>query len=207
MTNRARTAIDPRPDGIEQLDHPPPSWWVGGMLVAVILAAGFFAYSHLRAGAPTLDEAYEASVARHLEAQVTRLGLDDADDATILRLASDAGMMSALGGLYRSNCGQCHADDGGGGIGPNLADQYWKVVTRPRDIYDVISNGVPGTAMVGWSGRLRRPQRILLAAYVASMRGRETAAPKAGEGAPLAPWMPGEQPPDATRSSNTHSRR
>jgi cytochrome c oxidase cbb3-type subunit 3 len=42
--------------------------------------------------------------------------------------------------------------------------------------------------MTAWERRLREPQRILLAAYVASLRGSNPPDPKGAEGQPIPPW-------------------
>ncbi|MCA9003510.1 MAG: cytochrome c, partial [Planctomycetes bacterium] len=49
---------------------------------------------------------------------------------------------------------------------PNLTDKHWKNVKKISDIYDVITNGVTGTAMPAQSGQYSKDQRVLMSAYV-----------------------------------------
>ena len=68
----------------------------------------------------------------------------------------------------------------------------------------MIADGIQGTAMQSWSQRFREPQIILLAAYVASLRGTEPASPKAPEGNTIAPWpTPAEGTPSAPEDVST----
>ena len=39
--------------------------------------------------------------------------------------------------------GHDSAADGGGNVGPNLADESYKNIKRPVDIYEAIANGIP----------------------------------------------------------------
>jgi cytochrome c oxidase cbb3-type subunit 3 len=174
-------------DGIREFDNPLPGWWTGIFIASVLFSVAYVAWFHVGTG-PSIHESYDAQVAAYYEEQLRRLGITQADDLTIVRLMNDQGMMQAMAGMFAGNCSQCHRADGGGNIGPNLADEAWKNVKRPQDIFRVITAGVPGTAMAGWERRLRQPQRILLAAYVASLRGSTPADAKAPEGTPIPPW-------------------
>jgi putative heme-binding domain-containing protein len=46
-------------------------------------------------------------------------------------------------------CGRCHGRDGRGGRGPDLTDGVYNHVRTDKDIVDIISKGIPGTAMTG----------------------------------------------------------
>ena len=59
-------------------------------------------------------------------------------------------------GLFIGTCGAyCHSmHDGARGDVPDLFDCPWKNGATDEDIFRVISNGVPGTRMVGYKGVL-----------------------------------------------------
>ncbi len=175
-------------DGIREYDNPLPGWWKWLFVVSIIFSAAYIFYYHMGTATPTVYDKYESQIASYYENQLQRLGIQEADDATIVRLTHDKDMMTAMAGMFTGNCAQCHRPDGGGNIGPNLTDEFWKNVKKPSDIYNVITNGVTGTAMAAWERRLREPQRILLAAYVASLRGSNPPNPKAPEGSAIPPW-------------------
>jgi len=69
--------------------------------------------------------------------------------------------------VYNMNCVACHGSGGGGGTGPRLvgiADR----MTEEQEI-DKITNGVAGTAMPAWSGRLSAEDIDAVAAYTRSL--------------------------------------
>jgi cytochrome c oxidase cbb3-type subunit 3 len=144
-------------------------------------------YYHIGVG-PDLQDKYEAEKLAFVRNLVEQMGDVQPDNATIMKFASNSDWMSAISGVFVGNCAQCHANDGGGNIGPNMTDDNYKNIKEPADFFKVISNGVPGTAMVGKSNQFSPQEIILLSAYVASLRGTTPANPKAPEGATIAPW-------------------
>lgn len=175
-------------DGIREYDNPLPGWWKWLFIASIIFSGAYLFYYQFGTTTPTIISKYDAQVAAYYEGQLERLGITEADGPTIVRLMEDADMMAAMAGMFQGNCAQCHRADGGGNIGPNLTDEQWKNVTTPIDIFNVITKGVPGTAMTPWERRLREPQRLLLAAYVASLRGSNPGNAKAPEGKVIPPW-------------------
>lgn len=175
-------------DGIREYDNPLPFWWVWLWAASFFFSIGYVAWFHMGKG-PTIEDQYEVAVTRAVEKQLAGLGEIRSDDATILRLMQDEDMMGAVAGMFRGNCAQCHGNEGGGNIGPNLTDDHFKNVTRPEDLYTIIADGIAGTSMPAWSQRLREPQMILLASYVASLRGTNPSGnPLPPEGTTIEPW-------------------
>jgi cytochrome c oxidase cbb3-type subunit 3 len=175
-------------DGIREYDNPLPGWWTWLFAATIVFSAFYVAYYHIGIG-PSVHDRYDAEVVAQLERQLSSFGTLEPTDETILRLLHEKGdMIAAVSGMFRANCAQCHRDDAGGNIGPNLTDDRWKNVKRPADIIRVITQGVPNTAMKSWNTRFREPQIILLAAYVASLRGSDPPRPKAPEGDVVGPW-------------------
>lgn len=179
-------------DGITEYDNPLPGWWTWLFVLSIFFSLGYVAYYHIGVG-PSVEDKYQAEVTAYFEKQLAALGELKGDDQTIVRLMQNEDLMNAMGGLFRGNCAQCHRDDGGGNIGPNLTDEQWKNVKTPADLFTVIQNGIPGTSMPAWGQRLREPQIIILSAYVASIRGSDPQNPKAAEGSRIAPWPTPEE--------------
>ncbi|MBI4693889.1 MAG: c-type cytochrome [Gammaproteobacteria bacterium] len=100
----------------------------------------------------------------------------------LLAMAAAAGAQESPERLYASNCSVCHGDAGDGnshvrgGMQPPPRDFTASAaaaeLSRERMIASV-SNGRPGTAMVGWSSRLSAPEIASLVDYI---RGRFMAA-------------------------------
>jgi cytochrome c oxidase cbb3-type subunit 3 len=185
-------------DGIQEYDNPLPGWWTWLFIISIAFSCIYILYYHVGVG-PSVEEKYQAEVAAHYERLLESLGEIRGDNETIVKLMYNEEWMSAMGGMFGGNCAQCHAADGGGTVGPNLTDDFYKNIREPADFYTVISEGIAGTSMPVWKDRLSEPQIILLAAYVASLRGTTPAAPKASEGNRIEPWPPppAEDPSEA----------
>jgi len=179
--------MDHNYDGIEEYDNPLPGWWRWLFILSIAFSVLYFMYYHMGVG-PTVQDKYQAQVTAFYEKQLAVLGVSEPTDEAIIRLSNDEAMMDAVSRMFQGNCGQCHRADGGGNIGPNLTDDSWKNVETPEDIFGVIKNGVPGTAMTAWDYRFRDAQIILLAAYVTSLRGSDPPNAKGPEGRPIPPW-------------------
>jgi mono/diheme cytochrome c family protein len=81
--------------------------------------------------------------------------------------------------LFAQNCASCHGPQGKGdgpaavALNPkpaDLTDAEWKHGGSPQQIYSVITNGVPGTAMVPWAS-IPEQGRWDLTNYVKSLSG------------------------------------
>jgi cytochrome c oxidase cbb3-type subunit 3 len=68
--------------------------------------------------------------------------------------------------------------------GPNLTDDRWLHGCSLEDQVKVITNGIPGTAMIAWQVALSPEEIVRVAEYVDSLKGTAPASPKAPEGEP-----------------------
>jgi cytochrome c oxidase cbb3-type subunit 3 len=185
--------MDHEYDGIREYDNPLPRWWTWLFVLSIIFSLVYVGYYHIGIG-PTIHDKYQAEVAAHVARLLEQLGDIQADNATILEYSRNTEWMTATGGMFVGNCAQCHAPDGGGNIGPNLTDGHFINVKEPKDLFTVITEGVAGKGMQAWKDRLSEPQRILLAAYVASLRGTTPSRGKAAEGSRIPEWETFETP-------------
>jgi cytochrome c oxidase cbb3-type subunit 3 len=76
----------------------------------------------------------------------------------------------------------CHANDGGGLVGPNLTDKYWIHGGGIKNIFKVIKYGVVEKGMISWQTQLNPLQMQEVSSYVLSMQGITPVAPKQAEG-------------------------
>ena len=68
---------------------------------------------------------------------------------------------------YKSVCLPCHMAEGNAALEPmNLADGKWRHGTSVKEIAKVISEGVPGTAMMPFKTRFSEEEIQALARYV-----------------------------------------
>lgn len=71
--------------------------------------------------------------------------------------------------LYVAHCQMCHGVDGAAPAKEmGFVGRKWKTKTTAQAI-EVITNGVPGTAMVGFEGTLTKEQIAALAKYVRAL--------------------------------------
>ena len=104
------------------------------------------------------------------------------DDNTF-ELITEASDLSAGKAIFEGNCAVCHMNDGGGGIGPNLTDDYWILGGGIRNVFKTISEGGrAGKGMVAWKTNLKPGEIAQVASYVLEMHGTTPANPKDPEG-------------------------
>lgn len=170
-------------DGIRELDNKLPPWWLYGFYATIIYAFGYMAYYHIFDGATQAEE-YQAEIAQaRIDIEEYKKNAPDLIDASTVALLTDEADLSAGSKIYTMNCVACHRADGGGGIGPNLTDDYWIVDGDIAGVYTVISEGGrPGKGMISWKQDLKPLEMAQVASYVLSLNGSNPPDPKEPEG-------------------------
>ena len=97
--------------------------------------------------------------------------------------------------LFTGNCAACHAMDGGGGVGPNLTDEYWLHGGDIKSVFTVVKYGVVEKGMIPWQDQLSPEQMQQVSSYILSLQGTSPANPKAPQGEKYEPTI--EEPVDA----------
>jgi putative heme-binding domain-containing protein len=100
--------------------------------------------------------------------------------------AEDAKALESGRLQFRMACAGCHGLRATGGrSGPDLTRGTFAAGNTEADLYRVISDGVPGTEMPAFTGRLQDDERWRLVSYLHSLSPRDTASipgdPAAGE--------------------------
>ncbi len=175
--------LDHNYDGIKELDNSLPPWWLYGFYATIIFAAVYLVRYHVFDG-PTQLEELETEIA---EAQIaieeyrkTAKNLVDVNTVTFLTDASD---LSAGKAIWDKNCVVCHMADGGGGIGPNMADEYWILGGGIKNVFNTISEGGrDGKGMIAWKTQLKPLEMAQVASFILTLQGTTPANPKAAEG-------------------------
>lgn len=198
--------LDHNYDGIKELDNNLPPWWLYMFYATIIFAAVYLVRYHVL-GADNQEMEYAQAVEeakRELAAfkSNSKEAVIDAETVTVL---TDAGDLSRGKAVYNLNCAACHIADGGGGIGPNLTDEYWILGGGIKNIFNTISNGGrDGKGMVAWNKTLKPKDIQKVASYILSLQGTTPAKPKEPqgelykeEGAAPAVAEPDEQPKDS----------
>ena len=110
----------------------------------------------------------------------------------ILAIMAEPAWLSQGEAIYQGTCALCHSADGSGLVGPNLTDDKYKNITGLVSIADLITTGTTNGAMPSQKNILNENEIALVAAYAASLRGRDlptnpTVSPDY-EGVPIDPW-------------------
>ncbi len=175
--------LDHSYDGIRELDNNLPPWWVYMFYASIIFAVVYLLRYEVFDGTNQRDE-YEIEVAQaKADFEEYKKNNKDMVDATTVELLTDAKDIAAGKAIYSDNCIACHKDDGGGGIGPNLTDEYWILGGGIKEVYHTISEGGrSGKGMIPWKTDLKPFEIAQVASYVISLGGTTPAEPKAPEG-------------------------
>ncbi len=178
-------------DGIREYDNPTPGWWHMIFLASIAFSVLYFMFFQASAESWTVNDRWEAAKLADNRRKFGSVGELGADEATIQKMRLNSDLLDVAKGIFAGNCAQCHARDGGGmdSSGVNLTDDSYKNVRQVEDLYTVITRGANGQAMPAWENRLSQNERVILAAYVANLRGTTPASPKAVEGNPISPWQ------------------
>jgi cytochrome c oxidase cbb3-type subunit 3 len=178
--------LDHTYDGIQEYDNPMPRWWLltfaGTIIFSVIYVMNIGPVGN---GKGRIAD-YEASMAAYAKAHPAPTGGDMNADQ-LLALAKDHEQLEEGKEAYTAYCASCHAPDGGGLIGPNLADAYWLHGGAITDIYNTVTNGVLEKGMPPWGKTLKPAQLAAVVAYVSTLQGTTPANPKAPQGNPVTP--------------------
>ena len=176
-------------DGIQEYDNPLPGWWKFLFWFFIWFAPLYYFYAHSDVEGRSIEDQYNNHMASVFETRFSEIGTLTADKETIMDYVNNKPEWLAVGKVvYQTNCVSCHGADGGGLVGPNLTDDYWKNVRSVESIASVIENGAANGAMPAWGNRFSHPNQIVLtAAYVASMR-KNPVAGKGPEGNEIPPW-------------------
>ena len=150
------------------------------IIFGVVYLARFHVFNDYTQDMEYEQEVAEAKIAIE-EYKKTAKGLVDANTVELLTEASD---IKAGGAIYTANCVACHMPDGGGGIGPNLTDEYWILGGGVKNVFHTISEGGrDGKGMIAWKQTLKPAEIAQVASFILSeINGKTPANPKAAEG-------------------------
>ncbi len=187
----SRGLMDHEYDGIQEFDNPTPGWWHAIFLGSCVFAVFYFFWYHMSPLSTSIQKDWQNQQLAEYKKMFGTMELKP-DLETLQKMRGDQKMMAVAQGIFESNCAACHARDGGGINGLNLTDDSYKNIKVMTDIFSVITAGANNGAMPTWSAKLTQNERVVVAAYVANLRGTTPSRPRAPDPAekPLDPWPP-----------------
>src|SRR5690554_1184363 len=189
-------------DGIKELDNDLPPWWVYLFYATVIFSVVYLGKYHLFGGDNQYQELEKALAIAEKEIEEYKKTAPDLLTADQVVVLTDPADLAAGKTVYEMNCVACHRADGGGGIGPNLADEYWILGGDVKDIFHVISEGGrDGKGMVAWKQQIGPSDIAKVASYILSMQGTNPADGKEPEGDKVVQASSSETAPETETES------
>ena len=172
--------LDHEYDGLQEYDNPMPRWWLltfaGTVIFSIIYLFNVGPVGNGDGRIADYEKDMKAFAAAHPEPT------GGASGDALLALSRNPAEIAAGKETFDKNCAACHAADGGGLIGPNLADNFWIHGGTAEQIYLTVANGVLDKGMPPW-GKVLKPQDVLrVTAYVLTLQGTKPAKPKAPQG-------------------------
>jgi cytochrome c oxidase cbb3-type subunit 3 len=175
--------LDHNYDGIRELDNHLPPWWKYLFYVSIVFAVVYLFVYHVIDTLPLQEEEYQMELAQAEEARQARQVANVVDfDESSVEFTDDAVALANGLQVYTNNCVQCHKENGEGGIGPNLTDDYWLHGGSMQDIFKTIKYGVPEKGMIAWEALLSPTQMRDVASYIMTMYGTDPPNAKAPQG-------------------------
>lgn len=169
-------------DGIRELDSKIPPWFLWLFYLTIAFSIFYMLDYHVFNTSPLQEEEYAIQVQ---QAEVDRVALMNSGaflNEKSVTFLTDVTALDAGKQIFSANCVACHADDGGGLVGPNLTDDYWIHGGGIKNIFKVIKYGVVAKGMISWQSQLNPKQIQDVASYIISLHGTTPANPKQPEG-------------------------
>jgi cytochrome c oxidase cbb3-type subunit 3 len=177
--------LDHNYDGIKELDNSLPPWWLYLFYATILFGVVYLVRFHI-VGDYDQESEYikEVEIAqREIEKYKEKAPKTDVFDMSTLAVLTDDASLNRGKALYNLNCVSCHKKDGGGGIGPNLTDEYWILGGGIKNVFNTIANGGrDGKGMVAWSKQYKLQEIQKIASYVMTLQGTTPQEPKKAEG-------------------------
>lgn len=197
--------LDHNYDGIRELDNVLPPWWVYMFYATIIFGVVYLVRFHIVSDYTQAEEYEQQVVEAQIAIEEYKRTAKNLVDVNTVELLTDVVDLKAGEKIFTTNCVVCHMADGGGGIGPNLTDEYWILGGGIKNVFRTISEGGrDGKGMVAWKNSLKPLEMAQVASYLLQFQGTEPADPKDPEGEiwvdPDAPKgeVPAEQVKDST---------
>ncbi len=183
ITEEKNLELDHDYDGIKELDNDLPPWWVYLFYVTIIFSIVYLGRYHLFGGDGQIQELEKEIAIAQKEIEEYKKTAPDLLTADQVVVSTDPADLAAGKSIFDLNCVACHRADGGGGIGPNLTDEYWILGGDIKDIFHTImEGGRDGKGMVPWKTQIKPTDIAKVSSYIVSLQGTNPADAKAPEG-------------------------
>lgn len=177
-----KVATDHEYDGIRELDNNLPPWWKWGFYVSIVFAVVYLIHFHVLKTGDLQEEAYLTEMAEAEERVQAFLASQamNVDEFSVTVMIEESDLNSGKA-IYMQYCKVCHADDGGGLVGPNFTDDHWIYGNKINDLFKTIKYGAKN-GMKSWKDELNPIQMQQVASYIKTLQGTTPAVAKDPQG-------------------------
>lgn len=170
-------------DGILEINNPIPAWFMTLFYGSIIISILYMFVYHGVGDGQIMTTEYKEQLAEgesikqaHMKKYASSI---NENNVTLLK---DENSIKEGQKIFTQNCVACHAADGGGGVGPNLTDEFWLHGGNVKSVYHTISEGVAEKGMIAWKKTLNPLQMQQIASFIFSLKGTKPIKPKEPQG-------------------------
>jgi len=169
-------------DGIRELDNKIPPWWTalfyGSIVFSIVYMIGYHVIGD--------GNVQESEYLQEVEAAVLKIELLTKSGAMVsaesVTFTKDVAALASGKEIFNKNCATCHGFGGEGTVGPNFTDEYWIHGGGIKNIYRIISDGVPSKGMISWKSLISPNQIQEVGSYIITLKGTNPPNQKGPEG-------------------------
>ena len=172
VEQEATIMTDHEYDGIRELDNRLPPWWLWGFYFTIAFGVVYLLHFHVfKTGNLSQDEYNQEMAQAKAEVEAYLASRNDLIDETTVTFSGDEVDLAAGKELFVSKCSACHGQQGEGGVGPNLTDQYWIHGGDIPSVFKTIKYGVPTKGMIAWQSQLTAKEMQQVTSFIYTMEG------------------------------------
>lgn len=181
-------------DGIRELDNVLPPWWLWMFYATIVFSFIYLIHYHISpikalekigfvgpgVGQEELYKMEMEEAEKQKQAYLAQAASKiNEENVTLL---TDANELAKGKEIFTTNCVVCHGNQGQGGAGPNLTDEYWIHGCDIKNVFKTIKYGVPAKGMIAWESQLSPLQIQQVASFVISLKGTNPSGAKEPQG-------------------------
>ncbi|SOD93364.1 cytochrome c oxidase cbb3-type subunit 3 [Spirosoma fluviale] len=177
-------------DGIHELDNPTPPWFMGLFYSTIAFGLVYVIVFHLTGlgDLQTAEYTQEVAIAEQQRDAYIKKVAGSINENNVA-FVKDAKAIDAGKAVFLQSCVACHGQQGQGGVGPNLTDEFWLHGGSMKSVFHTITEGVPEKGMMSWKKQLNPLQVQQVASYILTLQGTNPAGAKAPQGEKEAPVL------------------
>lgn len=200
LERESEVATDHNYDGIVELDNSLPPWWVYMFYATILFSVVYIAYYQFGAGPTQLME-YDNAIA---QAKIEKTAMlkrtaSNVDENSVVALTDATDILKGKSS-YITKCAACHGQNGEGGVGPNLTDEFWIHGGGVKNIFKTIKYGVQEKGMIAWQAQMQPTEMQQVVSFILTLKGTNPANAKAPQGN-----LYKEEAVTVDSTSNTHA--